>query len=110
MVVDSSDEHLVPDSMRVNESAATERQLATLAITGMTCSSCSGMIENVVSSMPGVLSIQVNLTTERATISYDPTHVGLRDIIAMITDVWSCRVTPRCRTKPSLHSILIESE
>ena len=39
-------------------------------ITGMTCASCVATIENYVSSIDGVDSISVNLTTEKAAINF----------------------------------------
>jgi Cu+-exporting ATPase len=39
-----------------------------LAISGMTCASCAGRIERVLSKQPGVLSARVNLATEQASV------------------------------------------
>lgn len=41
-----------------------------LAIGGMTCSSCVGMIENNLKSNPHIVSAVVNLATEIGTIVY----------------------------------------
>ncbi|MEO8384904.1 MAG: copper ion binding protein, partial [Betaproteobacteria bacterium] len=43
-------------------------QTITLAITGMTCASCVGRVEQALRRVPGVLKATVNLATERATI------------------------------------------
>ena len=40
----------------------------TLAITGMTCASCSTRVEKAFDKTPGVLEASVNLATEQATI------------------------------------------
>ena len=40
----------------------------TLAITGMTCASCSARVEKALNKVPGVLEASVNLATERATV------------------------------------------
>jgi P-type Cu+ transporter len=40
----------------------------TLAITGMTCASCSARVEKALAKVPGVLDASVNLATEQATI------------------------------------------
>ncbi|VXC48016.1 copper transporter [Pseudomonas sp. 8BK] len=37
-----------------------------LALTGMTCASCAGRIERALKQQPGVLSVSVNLASERA--------------------------------------------
>ena len=43
-------------------------QSATLNITGMTCASCVGRVEQVLAKVPGVLKATVNLATEQATV------------------------------------------
>src|SRR5674476_13524 len=56
----------------------------TLKITGMTCAACSARIEKVVSKMEGVEQISVNLATEKATVSYDPSLTDVSSIKAKI--------------------------
>ncbi|MFA7382194.1 MAG: heavy metal translocating P-type ATPase [Desulfurivibrionaceae bacterium] len=51
-----------------------------LAISGMTCASCSARIEKVVGGMPGVRSIQVNLASESAAVVFAPELVSQRQI------------------------------
>jgi Cu+-exporting ATPase len=48
--------------------------LATLDIdvTGMTCASCVRRVEKALGKVEGVAAAQVNLATERATVSFDP--------------------------------------
>ncbi len=41
-----------------------------LAIEGMTCASCVGRVERALAAVPGVISVAVNLATERATVRY----------------------------------------
>lgn len=43
-------------------------QAISLPIEGMTCASCVGRVEKALSKVPGVKSVSVNLTTERATM------------------------------------------
>ncbi|HLH26237.1 MAG TPA: heavy metal translocating P-type ATPase [Chloroflexota bacterium] len=43
-----------------------------LPITGMTCASCVRRVERALAKVPGVASAQVNLATERATVTLDP--------------------------------------
>jgi Cu+-exporting ATPase len=57
---------------------------ARLAITGMTCATCSGRIERVLGKLPGVLSAQVNLATEQATVAFRPGQTDVRSLIAAI--------------------------
>ncbi len=39
-----------------------------LAIAGMTCASCAGRVERALSSVPGVIAVEVNLASERARV------------------------------------------
>ncbi len=45
---------------------------ATLAIEGMHCAACAWLIERHLGSMPGVLTVQVNLASQRARIVWNP--------------------------------------
>jgi len=58
-------------------------QAVDLSITGMTCASCVSRVEKVLSAVPGVTEVSVNLATERA-------HIGLTthpDLTALIRAV-----------------------
>lgn len=64
-------------------SASAERE-ATFAITGMTCASCSAVIEKVVSRLAGVSSVTVNLAIERMTAHFDASVIdeaGIADAV-----------------------------
>lgn len=63
-----------------------EKNHATLGVTGMTCAACSNRVEKVLNKMDGV-EAQVNLTTEKATIDYDPKRTSLDDITKKIENV-----------------------
>jgi P-type Cu+ transporter len=39
-------------------------------VRGMTCATCSGRVEEALKEVPGVLSVNVNLATEKATVEY----------------------------------------
>lgn len=47
-----------------------------LAISGMTCASCVGRVEKALRAVPGALSAEVNLATERATIRVADGAIG----------------------------------
>jgi P-type Cu+ transporter len=51
-----------------------------LSITGMSCASCSSRIEKVLSDLPGILSVAVNLATESGTVVYERDQVSQRQI------------------------------
>lgn len=60
-----------------NTAVKNGNQAISLPIEGMTCASCVGRVEAALSKVPGVESVSVNLSTERATIQavsdIDPT-------------------------------------
>jgi Cu+-exporting ATPase len=56
----------------------------TLQVTGMTCAACANRIEKVLNKMDGVIEATVNLTMERATVSFDKDKVATPDLIARI--------------------------
>lgn len=47
----------------------------TLKIEGMTCAACSARVEKALQKTDGVISASVNLTTEKASVEYDPAQV-----------------------------------
>ncbi|WP_040225623.1 heavy metal translocating P-type ATPase [Bhargavaea cecembensis] len=60
------------------------KQKAEFDITGMTCSACATRIEKGLNKMDGVSAANVNLALEKATISYNPSEVTVRDLIAKV--------------------------
>ena len=59
---------------------------ATLGVTGMTCAACSNRIEKTLNKMDGV-EAQVNLTTEKASVQYDPEKTSLEEITKKIEQI-----------------------
>ena len=57
---------------------------AELPIVGMTCANCASAIERIVSKLPGVASVGINLASERASVAYLPGAVSIADMIAAI--------------------------
>jgi len=62
-------------------------QQATFAIEGMTCASCSMRIEKGLKKVPGVADAQVNLATERGTVTYDPLQTGIAQMVQKVEAV-----------------------
>ena len=58
-----------------------------LPIAGMTCASCVAHVEGALAKTPGVLSVSVNLATEKAMVEYIPTVAGLADFRRAVADV-----------------------
>ncbi|MGI4835023.1 MAG: heavy metal translocating P-type ATPase [Janthinobacterium lividum] len=59
-------------------------QTTTLAIEGMSCASCANFVERALSRTPGVQSAQVNLATEKATVSFAPALTGRPQLKAAV--------------------------
>ncbi|WP_426704597.1 heavy metal translocating P-type ATPase [Staphylococcus shinii] len=55
-----------------------------LEVTGMTCAACSNRIEKVLNRTDGVDEANVNLTTENATIIYNPNSTSVETLIKKI--------------------------
>lgn len=55
-----------------------------LAIGGMTCAACSTRLEKVLRRRPGVVTAQVNLATEVATVAYTPGWLEEPDLIEVV--------------------------
>lgn len=56
----------------------------TLAVMGMTCASCSAVVEKTLGRMAGVTSAAVNLATETATVAFDPSATDVDALISAI--------------------------
>ncbi len=50
----------------------------------MHCASCATLIDRTLSKAKGVKSSNVNLSTETATVTYDDSVIGIRDIMGLI--------------------------
>jgi len=55
-----------------------------LPIKGMTCANCVATIERNIGKIEGVQNTAVNLSSERATVGYDPALSGINDFVARI--------------------------
>ncbi|MCC6314170.1 MAG: heavy metal translocating P-type ATPase [Thermomicrobiales bacterium] len=56
----------------------------TLPVEGMTCASCVRRVEKALEKTPGVIAARVNLATERATVTVDPTRAAVADLTRAI--------------------------
>ena len=62
-----------------------ETKQLTLPITGMTCANCVATVERGLKKQEGVQTAVVNLSSERATVTFDPAAAGLPDLVARVT-------------------------
>jgi len=61
-----------------------ESKQISLPVTGMTCANCVATIERNLKKESGVQTAVVNLSSERATVEFDPTLTGLDQVIGRI--------------------------
>ncbi|MCG7844768.1 MAG: copper ion binding protein, partial [Methanomassiliicoccales archaeon] len=54
-----------------------KRKSAAFSVTGMTCATCAGTIADSLKDLEGVFGANVNLATERASVTYDPDMVDV---------------------------------
>src|SRR6266487_450029 len=57
------------------------------SLEGMTCASCAMRIEKGLKKVPGIIDAQVNLATERATVTYDPEQTGVEQMVQKVETV-----------------------
>lgn len=55
-----------------------------LPITGMTCANCVSTVERNLKKVNGVQEAVVNLSSERALVTFDPTLTGLKDLVSRV--------------------------
>jgi P-type Cu+ transporter len=78
----------------------TETSSASFAIEGMSCASCAMRIEKRLKKVPGVVDAQVNLATERGTVTYDPTQASI-DQMQQKVEAIGYKATPLEQTAPT---------
>jgi len=74
-----------------------------LSISGMTCASCVTTVEKSLTKIDGVKEVSVNLITEKAAVSYDPSVTNVQDLIKAVTKVGynARRIDPKKKLKDS---------
>ncbi|MFC6723036.1 heavy metal translocating P-type ATPase [Halobium palmae] len=58
----------------------------TIGITDMTCSNCSGTVQEALERTPGVISADVNFATDEAQVTFNPAEASLTDVYDAIED------------------------
>jgi Cu+-exporting ATPase len=61
-----------------------ENKQVTLPVTGMTCANCVATIERNLKKVDGVQVAAVNLSSERATVEFDPNLTGINELIQRV--------------------------
>ena len=58
----------------------------TLTVTGMSCMGCVNSVKNMVSALPGVTDVQVDLASGRVEVAHDPARSDRQAIRQAILD------------------------
>lgn len=61
-------------------------ETTTIKITGMSCGGCTSSVTRVLSEIPGVAKVDVQLSPGQATVEYDPARVTRESLCAAIAD------------------------
>lgn len=61
-------------------------QEVAILVGGMTCASCVNSIEAYMKKQPGIINTSVNLITAKATVTFNPDQLGIREVINMISE------------------------
>ncbi len=69
-------------------------ETATFAVEGMTCAGCSSSVERALSNLDGVVSANVNLPAEKATVEYVPSVTGMPDFRRSVAEAGYQVVVP----------------
>ncbi|MDO9227315.1 MAG: cation transporter [Pseudomonadota bacterium] len=56
----------------------------TLTVSGMSCMGCVNSVKNLVSALPGIGEVQVDLASGRVVVTHDPAQAGIEAIRAAI--------------------------
>ncbi|MFW6385056.1 MAG: heavy metal translocating P-type ATPase [Halodesulfurarchaeum sp.] len=59
-------------------------ETATIGISDMSCANCAATIDDRLSDLPGLISVDVNYATDEAQVTFNPTAVQRRDLYAAI--------------------------
>lgn len=58
----------------------------TLSVTGMSCMGCVNSVKNLVSALPGIASVEIDLGLGRVEVKHDPAQADAAAIRAAIED------------------------
>jgi Cu+-exporting ATPase len=75
-----------PEPLSPASSQSKGKRKTSFGISGMTCASCVETIQRSLADLQGIESANVNLATERATISYDPEKVNIEQVKKTVRD------------------------
>ncbi|MFC7237464.1 heavy metal translocating P-type ATPase [Saliphagus sp. GCM10025317] len=62
------------------------KRRAHLEITGMSCATCSGTVEDALSDLEGVEEASANFATDEGVVAYDPDEVSLEAVVEAVSN------------------------
>jgi Cu+-exporting ATPase len=71
----------------VQKTSSKKSEKAKIHVTGMTCTTCAATIEKGLAETAGVEKADVSFASEKASVEYDPSKVGLAEISKTISDL-----------------------
>ena len=73
-IMQSTEEHVLPLTIEMSEKN-------TINVEGMSCGHCSNAVKNLIEEVKGVQSVDVNLATNDADVSFDTDETNTQAII-----------------------------
>lgn len=87
------------------------KQTITIGVDGMHCASCSSSVEKVLSNIPGVISANVNLPLEEASVEYEDVKVQIAQLNAAIISIgFQIRETPVLEDGEEVEDINVKAQ
>jgi Cu+-exporting ATPase len=87
IIVATDTEHTLQTSASSFPDQTDEALRAVFAIEGMTCASCAMRLEKGLKKVPGVKEANVNLATEQATVTYNPSQAAIEQMVQKVEAV-----------------------
>ncbi|CAN8064664.1 unnamed protein product [Agarophyton chilense] len=105
IISEQNDAAQVRHASRDDERSDAAKTTTHLRVSGMTCSSCVGVVEGVLSNLEGVSSARVNLLAGRATVEHD-SSISSPQMLAdtLSSSGYTCSVLDTVHGKQSKHS------
>lgn len=94
---------MATETERSREAQPSSTNQIVLALEGMMCASCAMRIEKSLKKMSGIAEAQVNLATERGTVTYDPTLTSIEQMVQKVEAV-GYKAFPLEETFPQQHA------
>ena len=101
--------HPIEEDVTITPMQSEAQSRTVLALEGMTCASCAMRIEKCLKKVPGVKDASVNLATEQATVTFDPTQTGLEQMVQKV-DAVGYKAIPLVMPAPKLALVDLEPE